>query len=41
VTRPEHPHGSDGHDLLFVEAPGAPSGWLVWDGHSYVWIQID
>jgi hypothetical protein len=36
-----HRGGGLGNDLLFVDAPGAPSGWLEWDGHSYVWIQTD
>jgi hypothetical protein len=30
-----------GPDLLYVADPAAHSGWLVWDQHSYVWIQAD
>ena|SRR2546425_2219600 len=36
-----HRHAGFGHDVLFATDPGAHSGWLVWDGHSYVWIQAD
>jgi hypothetical protein len=36
-----HRQASFGHDLLFVTDPGVRSGWLVWDGHSYVWIQAE
>jgi hypothetical protein len=37
----QHRRAGFGHDLLFATVPGARSGWLVWDGHSYLWIQAD
>jgi len=41
-ARPQpHRHGTSDHDLLYVTEPGAHSGWLVWNGGSYVWIQAD
>ena len=27
-----------GRDLLYISQPDAPSGWVVWDGRDYVWI---
>ena len=35
----QYGHGGFSHDLLFATDSGAHSGWLVWDGHAYVWIQ--
>jgi hypothetical protein len=34
-------HAKFDHDLLYATDPGAHSGWLVWDGHTYVWIEAD
>jgi hypothetical protein len=43
VASADRRHRGDGQDrdLVFVNDPVAPSGWLVWDGHSYVWIQAE
>jgi len=38
-ARHQHRQGGFRHDLLFATDAGAHSGWLVWDGYSYVWIQ--
>jgi hypothetical protein len=34
-------HRGFGPDLLYAREPGGHSGWLVWDGHSYRWIQAE
>lgn len=38
-----HRHHSFMTDLIYVTEPGAEarSGWLVWDGRSYVWTPIE
>ena len=43
VDSPRHVrgHAPVGHDLLYISQPGAPSGWVVWDGRDYVWIETD
>jgi hypothetical protein len=40
VASPRHQgrHEGFGSDLVFVTDPTAPSGWVVWDGRSYVWV---
>jgi len=35
----QYGHGRFSHDLLFATDSGAHSGWLVWDGHAYIWIK--
>jgi len=34
-------HARFGRDLLYISQPDAPSGWVVWDGRDYVWIEGD
>ena len=34
-------HHAFGPDLLYVEEGGTGSGWLIWDGHAYVWASWD
>jgi hypothetical protein len=34
-------HHASGPDLLYVGEGGAGSGWLIWDGHAYVWAGWD
>ena len=34
-------HASFGRDLVYISSPDAPSGWVVWDGRDYVWIDGD
>jgi hypothetical protein len=34
-------HAAFGRDLVVVTDAAGRSGWLAWDGHSYVWIQTD
>jgi hypothetical protein len=29
------------HALLYISQPDAPSGWVVWDGRDYVWVEAD
>jgi hypothetical protein len=29
------------HALLYISQPDAPSGWVVWDGRDYGWIEGD
>ena len=43
VASPRHVrgYGGFGRDLLYINQPGAPSGWLVWDGRAYVWMDED
>src|SRR5436305_14636448 len=43
VDSPRHVrgHARVGRDLLYISQPGAPSGWVVWDGRDYVWIETD
>ncbi len=43
VVAGRHRHGHVGFspDLMYVTDARAHSGWIVWDGHSYVWIQVD
>src|SRR6058998_1058838 len=40
VASPRHVrgYGGFGRDLLYINQPGAPSGWVVWDGRAYVWM---
>src|SRR5205807_3284630 len=37
VASPRHVrgYGGFGRDLLYINQPGAPSGWVVWDGRAY------
>ena len=32
-------HAGYGPDLLFIAEPFARVGFVVWDGHGYVWVQ--
>src|SRR5438876_1022380 len=43
VASPRHVrgYGGFGRDLLYINQPGAPSGWVVWDGRAYVWMDED
>jgi hypothetical protein len=43
VASPRHVrgYGGFGRDLLYISQPGAPSGWVVWDGRAYVWVDED
>src|SRR5947207_11217286 len=43
VDSPRHVrgHARVGRDLLYISQPGAPRGWVVWDGRDYVWIETD
>jgi len=43
VASPRHVrgYGGFGPDLLYINQPGAPSGWVVWDGRAYVWMDED
>src|SRR6266550_4960390 len=43
VDSPRHlrEHARFGRDLLYINQPGAPSGWVVWDGRAYVWMDED
>src|SRR2546426_8864237 len=43
VASPRHVRGDGGfgRDLLYINQPGAPSGWVVWDGRAYVWMDED
>ena len=43
VSSPRHAggHFGFGPDLVFITDPGAPDGWVVWDGRSYVWVAGD
>ena len=34
-------HARFGADLLYITQPEAPSGWVVWDGRDYVWVEGD
>jgi len=34
-------HARFGADLLYITQPDAPSGWVVWDGRDYVWVEGD
>jgi len=34
-------HARFGRDLLYISEAGAPSGWVIWDGRAYVWIESD
>ncbi len=34
-------YGGFGRDLLYISQPGAPSGWVAWDGRAYVWMDED
>jgi len=40
VDSPRHVRGYAriGRDFLYISQPGAPRGWLAWDGRAYVWI---
>ena len=41
VASPGHlnGHAGFGRDLLYISQPDAPSGWVVWEGRDYVWIE--
>ena len=43
VASPRHVrgYGGFGRDLLYINQPGAPSGWVGWDGRAYVWMDED
>jgi len=43
VASPQDARGGDrfGPDFLYITPPDAPSGWVVWDGRDYVWIEED
>src|SRR2546428_13662503 len=43
VASPRHVrgYGGFGRDLLYINQPGAPSGWVVWEGRAYVWMDED
>ncbi len=43
VASPRHVrgYGGFGRDLLYISQPGAPSGWVAWDGRAYVWMDED
>jgi hypothetical protein len=40
-ARRRHRHAGFSHDLLYAADPTAHSGWIVWDGRSYAWVQAD
>lgn len=40
-SRDRRGHARFGPDLLYITQPDAPSGWVVWDGRDYVWIEED
>ena len=40
VWRVETRRGSGpSREALYVEKPESASGWIVWDGHTYTWLQ--
>ncbi len=39
--RHSHRHVGFGPDLLYVTDPRGHNGWFAWDGHSYVWIEME
>ena len=41
VEAGRHRHSGVSADLLYVVDPGSQSGWVVWDGRSYVWVGAD